>query len=55
MGCGTLASALCMDKDRAHKLAALAGVEVPPSAVFGKGRKWAALPPRPKSWAGRCL
>lgn len=28
-GCGTLASALCMDKDRAHKLAAAAGVAVP--------------------------
>ena len=34
IGCGVLASALCMDKDRAHKLAALAGVEVPKSAVF---------------------
>ena len=33
IGCGTLASALCMDKDRAHKLAALAGVDVPSSAV----------------------
>lgn len=36
IGCGTLASALCMDKDRAHKLAALAGVEVPKSAAFGR-------------------
>ncbi len=34
IGCGTLCSALCMDKDRAHKLAALAGVAVPASAVF---------------------
>lgn len=34
IGCGTLSSALCMDKDRAHKLAALAGVKVPRSAVF---------------------
>lgn len=34
IGCGTLASALCMDKDRAHKLAALAGVRVPMSRVF---------------------
>ncbi len=25
VGCGVLASALCMDKDRAHKLAAVAG------------------------------
>lgn len=31
VGCGTLASALCMDKDRAHKLAGLAGVRVPHS------------------------
>ena len=34
IGCGTLASALCMDKDRAHKLASLAGVEVPRSVCF---------------------
>ncbi|MGN0984447.1 MAG: D-alanine--D-serine ligase VanG [Gemmiger sp.] len=34
IGCGVLSSALCMDKDRAHKLAALAGVEVPKSTVF---------------------
>lgn len=34
IGCGTLSSALCMDKDRAHKLAALAGVRVPRSCLF---------------------
>ena len=34
VGCGTLSSALCMDKDRAHKLAALAGVRVPRSCLF---------------------
>lgn len=34
IGCGALSSALCMDKDRAHKLAALAGVRVPQSRVF---------------------
>ena len=35
IGCGTLASALCMDKDRAHALAAArTGVRVPKSAVF---------------------
>ena len=33
-GCGVLASALCMDKDRAHKLAALAGVRVPRAQVL---------------------
>ena len=37
IGCGTLSSALCMDKDRAHKLAALAGIKVPRSAVFRRG------------------
>ena len=37
IGCGTLSSALCMDKDRAHKLAALAGVKVPRSALFRRG------------------
>ncbi len=36
IGCDTLCSALCMDKDRAHKLAALAGVSVPASAVFSE-------------------
>ena len=34
IGCGALSSALCMDKDRSHKLAALAGIRVPRSAVF---------------------
>ena len=34
IGCGTLSSALCMDKDRAHQLAALAGIRVPRSHVF---------------------
>lgn len=33
VGCGVLASALCMDKDRAHKLAQAAGIEVPESFV----------------------
>ena len=37
IGCGTLSSALCMDKDRAHRLAADAGVRVPRSAVFRRG------------------
>ena len=36
VGCGVLASALCMDKDRAHKLAQAAGVDVPSSAVLAK-------------------
>lgn len=36
VGCGTLASALCMDKDRAHKLAHAASVQVPISFVLKK-------------------
>lgn len=36
-GCGVLASALCMDKDRAHKLVRAAGVEVPESFVLRRG------------------
>ena len=34
IGCGTLASALCMDKDIAHKLAEAAGIMVPRSLVI---------------------
>lgn len=34
IGCGVLASALCMDKDRVHKLAYAAGVAVPASFVL---------------------
>lgn len=34
VGCGTLASALCMDKDRAHKLAQAAGVRAPKAFVL---------------------
>ena len=36
-GCGALSSALCMDKDRSHKLAALAGVPSPKGFVFPAG------------------
>ena len=34
IGCGTLPSALCMDKDRAHKLVAAAGIRVPLSTLL---------------------
>lgn len=34
IGCGVLASALCMDKDRAHKLVSSVGIRVPESVVF---------------------
>lgn len=39
IGCGILASALCMDKDRAHKLAHIAGVSVPKSFVINSMMK----------------
>ncbi len=35
VGCGVLASALCMDKDKAHKLASLSGISVPQALVLG--------------------
>ncbi len=34
VGCGTLSSAMCMDKDIAHRIVAAAGVKVPPSVVL---------------------
>lgn len=34
IGCGALASALCMDKNRAHKLASVAGIQVPKSVTL---------------------
>lgn len=37
IGCGCLSSALCMDKDRAHKIAALSGIAVPRGTVFRQG------------------
>ncbi len=43
VGCGTLSSALCMDKDRAHKLAALAGVRAPRGRAFPLGTPSAEL------------
>lgn len=43
VGCDTLSSALCMDKDRAHKLVAAAGIKVPRSVVFCEGNRGEAL------------
>lgn len=37
VGCNTLSSAICMDKDRAHKLVQLIGIKVPQSVTF---KKW---------------
>ncbi len=36
IGCGVLSSALCMDKDRAHKLVGEAGIRIPKSFVLHK-------------------
>lgn len=36
-GCGTLASALGMDKDRAHRLVSMEGIRVPKHLVLEKG------------------
>lgn len=43
VGCGVLASAVCMDKDLAHRVAQQAGIPVPPSAVFRAGEDFTAL------------
>lgn len=43
VGCNTLSSALCMDKDRAHKLVQLAGIGIPRSVAFDRSRREAAL------------
>lgn len=36
VGCDTLSSALCMDKDRAHKLVEHVGIRTPASVVFSR-------------------
>lgn len=36
IGCNTLSSALCMDKDRAHRLVSAHGIPVPKSAVISE-------------------
>ncbi len=41
-GCGTLSSALCMDKDSAHKLVGLAGIAVPKAVAFRQADQEAA-------------
>ncbi len=43
VGCGTLASALCMDKDRAHALVHAAGIAVPRAVTFSAYAQEAAL------------
>lgn len=43
IGCGTLSSALCMDKDRAHRLAGLTGIRVPRAVAFCRYEKESAL------------
>lgn len=43
IGCGMLSSALCMDKDRAHRLVSLAGISVPRAVVFSRRTADSAL------------
>ena len=43
IGCGSLASALCMDKERAHRLAEAAGIAVPRSVSFNHFTQQSAL------------
>lgn len=43
IGCNTLSSALCMDKDRAHRLVKSAGIDVPKSVTFNVFDKKSAL------------
>lgn len=43
VGCGTLASALCMDKERAHKLVSLTGIHVPKSVTFKRSETDSAM------------
>lgn len=43
VGCKTLSSALCMDKERAHKLVSLEGISVPKSVTFRKTNEDASI------------
>ena len=54
VGCGVLSSALCMDKDRAHRMARMAGIAVPQSLVLERADRLsrmseAAVPQSPVS------
>ena len=44
VGCGTAASALCMDKDLSHRLARSAGIPVPDWVLFTRGDELQSLP-----------
>lgn len=39
VGCGMLSSAICMDKDKAHRLVEKAGIPVPKAVVLQRGEK----------------
>lgn len=43
VGCGTLSSALCMDKERAHQIVCQAGISVPQSVTFRQTERENAL------------
>ena len=49
VGCDTLSSAICMDKDRAHKLVSFMGISVPKSLTFrhhGQEKAWKEIEER---------
>lgn len=48
-GCSTLSSALCMDKDRAHKMVALAGIKTPEAVVGFHGESIQSIIEKTKS------
>lgn len=43
VGCGSLSSALCMDKERAHKIVSTAGILVPKSFVIDVNADWESV------------
>lgn len=43
VGCNTLSSALCMDKERAHRIVRQAGIPVPQSVTFRESEKEEAM------------
>lgn len=43
VGCNTLSSALCMDKERAHRIVRQAGIPVPQSVTFRESEKEEAV------------
>ena len=55
IGCGTLSSALCMDKDRAHQLRAWPASGSPGATSFIPAMISAGSPRQRRNWDTRCL